>query len=914
MNPEDYNPDFSRNSTGQFNIDNNYMSIKAGSEGAIIEDEMNEMQWIQIEQRAQEVRSLMNSGFILNDVFVSKDDETDFNKNGCFYIKNLNLDGTLKSYLLLNIQNYLPINMNGYVFRLGGQSKYTPDNVTRNNHNILINIPDYAPTIANTKNSVLILECYIKEVQYGDKVNYLGGISNTDNPSTHSYDNRLNLPTTNRTQLVWQFRFLSDTDTFNEGIYHPFNNNTLNAYYKATNNINNDKSFNRDINLYVSTNNNNVVNGNIFAIPVLQITQTKGSYTINYNNIVNDNTTSTINANVSIPDTGINIGGNDNDPIYIKVDDNGNASIVDNNGVYKTLIVNELDINDNAGKNIKLKNNGTGLTVTNPDNSVVNINDLKTSVDNNTTDITTINNNITTITNTTKVYTTTNSGNIYSVSIDGITTLNDGYELCLKFNANSTGNISIKINNITAKNVLDYYGENVTDVTTNLVATFRYNATTGNFILQGKGGVKAEDKQALIDLTNEAVVGNSDIRNAIVNALNNKFKINLSLNTWNDLINNITELNIGNATVDDVLLNKTFTSDSGTNLTGTATIQSLGGYAPGDEIDSDNIDVLNREGQTNLLYSISYSVDWFHILTIDDNNYGLSAYNGSNLQSLILLNNNNIINTFQDDIHSISLSVQLYTGINLAINWRNPNTASSLFIGSNAVFNSIQNIYPSKIFLSQNKKNALIYTLCKNSDGTSSGYSIYDEDLHVIIDAAILQDGKEVFNHTPGLLLGIDNNKNIYYKDNNNYTLYKSNGITQEIISQYNNLSKNILILEVDNKNNIYIIYDSSISVINKYDNNLNLIWSTTLNAPNSYPTSCVIDLNNTLYINYNNIIYKIYSDGTFSNIVVPYSILEFKLSLSEKYLFISCRDDSKNNYIYKITNKSLYKLKLKDK
>lgn len=88
-----------------------------------------------------------------------------------------------------------------------------------------------------------------------------------------------------------------------------------------------------------------------------------------------------------------------------------------------------------------------------------------------------------------KVYPTTNSGNVYSVTVSDLTTLTDGYPITVKFNEASTGAISIKVNSSpTAIAIVDYFGNSVTNVRKNLIANLRYEATSANFQLQGKGG------------------------------------------------------------------------------------------------------------------------------------------------------------------------------------------------------------------------------------------------------------------------------------------------------------------------------------------------------------------------------------------------------------------------------------------
>ena len=89
---------------------------------------------------------------------------------------------------------------------------------------------------------------------------------------------------------------------------------------------------------------------------------------------------------------------------------------------------------------------------------------------------------------------TSNSGNTYSIQIDDLDHLEDGQAIMVKFNAASTGAISVSVNGGTAKSVVDYFGNAVTNIRAGLIAHLVYSADDSNFQLQGKGG----DGDALI--------------------------------------------------------------------------------------------------------------------------------------------------------------------------------------------------------------------------------------------------------------------------------------------------------------------------------------------------------------------------------------------------------------------------------
>lgn len=83
---------------------------------------------------------------------------------------------------------------------------------------------------------------------------------------------------------------------------------------------------------------------------------------------------------------------------------------------------------------------------------------------------------------------TSHVGNAYSATVPNLIALTDGYPLCVKFDAASTGSITLNTNGLGAKSVVDYFGNAVANVRANLIANLRYDSVSGNFILLGKGG------------------------------------------------------------------------------------------------------------------------------------------------------------------------------------------------------------------------------------------------------------------------------------------------------------------------------------------------------------------------------------------------------------------------------------------
>lgn len=248
-----YNPKFNRKFNGSFKENSNFVSIKVGSEAYLIEDELNEMQWIQNTQRSDFIRSILNSGFLNSD-------------NGLFSENNITImedeNNPKKQKILLNIDKYMPVNINGYVFKLAGN----------NNGNIILEIPENKLSVEHY--DTLYLQAWFEEIDYTDNNNIkkYGGELNED-IGVHSMDSRMNLKTSHRIQLKWNLFFSVNTEDMNNDYVYPFNDKKLNPFKLATSYLNED--FSKDKNLFVSVENNILskksIDGKFYAIPILKI-------------------------------------------------------------------------------------------------------------------------------------------------------------------------------------------------------------------------------------------------------------------------------------------------------------------------------------------------------------------------------------------------------------------------------------------------------------------------------------------------------------------------------------------------------------------------------------------------------------------------------------------------------------------
>jgi hypothetical protein len=84
---------------------------------------------------------------------------------------------------------------------------------------------------------------------------------------------------------------------------------------------------------------------------------------------------------------------------------------------------------------------------------------------------------------------TTGTANTYSITLTPApTSYLDGMAVSIKINVDSTGASTLNVNGLGAKGLKKANGTDITNLKANGVYTFRYNSSTGNFIVQGEGG------------------------------------------------------------------------------------------------------------------------------------------------------------------------------------------------------------------------------------------------------------------------------------------------------------------------------------------------------------------------------------------------------------------------------------------
>ena len=195
---------------------------------------------------------------------------------------------------------------------------------------------------------------------------------------------------------------------------------------------------------------------------------------------------------------------------------------------------------------------------------------------------------------------TQSSTNVYKVTTGlNKTALNDGYSIKIAIPSNSTGAVSIKVDSVTIA-VKKPNGSAVTNFKQNGVYSLTY--FNGNFILaSGSGGddvnFSASDLltgKTANDSNGEKVNGTMPNKGAVTATLNcgGSYTIPKGYHNGSGKVtaNSLASQTGANATAGDIVKGKTAWVN-GSKLTGTATIQSLGGYS---KSDIQNKGIVNR--------------------------------------------------------------------------------------------------------------------------------------------------------------------------------------------------------------------------------------------------------------------------------------------------------------------------------
>ena len=242
---------------------------------------------------------------------------------------------------------------------------------------------------------------------------------------------------------------------------------------------------------------------------------------------------------------------------------------------------------------------------------------------------------------------TLDSANTYKVTTGlNKTALNDGYSIKVAIPSDSTGAVSIKVDSVTIA-VKKPNGNAVTNFKQNAVYSLTY--FNGNFILASGGGTddvnfSASDLltgKTANDSNGEKVNGTMPNNGAKTASLNcgGSYTIPKGYHNGSGKVtaNSLSSQTSANATASDIVKGKTAWVN-GSKLTGTATIQSLGGYTKADiknkgivnryKVVKQSEKEFNTNGKSNMMYEVlQRTIDYVrssgdkvcNILCIDNN-------------------------------------------------------------------------------------------------------------------------------------------------------------------------------------------------------------------------------------------------------------------------------------------------------
>lgn len=184
-----YNPTYGRDKKGNFNSERSIASIFAGTDAYLIEDEMNELQWVQNEARASFIRKISQSGF---------------------HTKG-NLDTALVVPLNSFVMDKSEILVNGYELCVA-------NNKLRSDLKNTITIS--SPPTTDTRKDLVFLEAWFEEINGISSTVYSYGGVESGISANNLVDGRIGFESSRRVQLRWRIRVVDNVNTtlFADGI------------------------------------------------------------------------------------------------------------------------------------------------------------------------------------------------------------------------------------------------------------------------------------------------------------------------------------------------------------------------------------------------------------------------------------------------------------------------------------------------------------------------------------------------------------------------------------------------------------------------------------------------------------------------------------------------------------------------
>ena len=186
----DYNPRYNRGGYGRYKKDKNFIAMEAGTDAFFLEDEANELQWIQNELRADIIRRKYYSGIY------SKTDEDDIILSSSIFDTNQKI---FNSFLV----KPMTANINGYFIDVLGTNGFN-NNGNSTIYKDLNYIVLPPPPEEGEYYDFIYLEMAFAELKHTDDLWHFGNRNNSYGIIENDlFDKRINGETNRRIQLKW---------------------------------------------------------------------------------------------------------------------------------------------------------------------------------------------------------------------------------------------------------------------------------------------------------------------------------------------------------------------------------------------------------------------------------------------------------------------------------------------------------------------------------------------------------------------------------------------------------------------------------------------------------------------------------------------------------------------------------------
>lgn len=198
---------FGRNAKGNFQQDSSFYTLFHGARAVLLEDELNEFQWNQIERLAEMNRGKYTNGLIngFNIVETNEDD--------IFYIES---DSPF-SFLV-----------DGYDLKAGHNIVANqPSSITSEDNRMIFKLPH-----EDFGHDLVFLEIWFEAMDFSEKIRKYGG-ETTPAINNSMYDIRINAETSRRIQLRWRIRSVRNETSLSNVFIQDYSGNDSTLKYEA---------------------------------------------------------------------------------------------------------------------------------------------------------------------------------------------------------------------------------------------------------------------------------------------------------------------------------------------------------------------------------------------------------------------------------------------------------------------------------------------------------------------------------------------------------------------------------------------------------------------------------------------------------------------------------------------------------